>query len=138
MRIQRIGIALTCINLAILMFTLVSGHGHSAAADDVVPVLKARKLQIVDEQGRTRAEIIVAPPSTMPDGKKYAETTLFRLIDPNGRPGVKIATSADGSGLSVAGDSERRDWNGLQILADAKGTSLILTNKDGRVQTLKP
>ena len=138
MKTQRIGVALTVINLAILMFTFVSGHTHSATADDVVPVLRGRKLQIVDEQGRIRAEILVSPPNTTPDGKKYPETTLFRLIDPNGRPGVKVATSSDGSAISVAGDSERRDWNGIQILADAKGTSLILTNKDGRVQTIKP
>jgi hypothetical protein len=74
----------------------------------------------------------------MPDGKKYPEGALFRLIDPNGRPGVKIGTSADGSGMSLAGDSERREWNGVQILAEGTGSTLKLTNKNGRVQVIKP
>jgi len=138
MKIQRIGIILTVINLAILMFSFVSGHTRSSSADDVVPVLRGKKLEIVDDQGKVRAQIIVTAPETMPNGKKSAGGTLLRLIDPNGRPDVKIGGSADGSGISLAGDSERRDWNGIQILADARGTSLILTNKDGRVQTIKP
>ena len=138
MKAQRIGIVLTLVNLAILMFSFVSGQTRSSSADDVVPVLRGKKLEIVDDQGKVRAQIVVNPPSTGPDGKKYAGGALLRLIDPNGRPAIKLGGSEDGSGLSLAGDSEKRDWNGIQILADARGTSLILTNKDGRVQTIKP
>jgi len=138
MNSQRIGIALTVINLAILMFTFVSGHERSSVADDVVPVLRGKKLEIVDDQGKVRAQIVVNPASTGPDGRKYPGGALLRLIDPNGRPAVKLGGSTDGSGMSLAGDSEKREWNGVQILADERGSTIILTNKDGHVQTIKP
>jgi hypothetical protein len=63
---------------------------------------------------------------------------LLRLIDPNGRPGVKIGRSADGGGMSLAGDCEKRECNGAQIPAKAEGISVVLTNKDGKTQVVKP
>lgn len=101
-------------------------------------MLRGRGLEIVDEQGKLRAQIILQPASTTKDGQKYPETVLLWLIDPNGRPGVKIGTSEDGSGISLAGDSEQREWSGVQILAKGAGSSLKLTNKEGREQLTKP
>ena len=139
MRIQRIAIALTVINLLILI-TAMSRIG-SAATTQTVPMLRGRGLEIVDDQGKVRAQIIVLPADTAAKTARrqnYPETVLLRLIDPNGRPGVKIGTSVDGSGMSLAGDSERRDWNGIQILAESAGTSVKLTNKNGRKQIITP
>jgi len=139
MRIQRIAIALTVINLLILI-TAMSRIG-SAATTQTVPMLRGRGLEIVDDRGKVRAQIIVLPADTAAKtarGQNYPETVLLRLIDPNGRPGVKIGTSVDGSGMSLAGDSERRDWNGIQILAESAGTSVKLTNKNGRKQIITP
>jgi hypothetical protein len=68
----------------------------------------------------------------------YAETVLLRLIDPNGRPAVKLGASVDGSGLGLAGDSERREWSGVQILAEGTGSLVKLVNKDGREQVVQP
>jgi hypothetical protein len=138
MKIQRIAIALTVINLFILA-TALSGIG--SAATQTVPMLRGRGLEIVDARGRLRAQIILIAADTAAKTARattYPETVLLRLIDPNGRPGVKIGTSADGSGISLAGDSERRDWNGIQILAESTGTSLKLTNKNGRKQVITP
>ena len=139
MRIQRIAIALTVINLLILI-TAMSRIG-SAATTQTVSMLRGRGLEIVDDRGKVRAQIIVLPVDTAAKtarGQNYPETVLLRLIDPNGRPGVKIGTSVDGSGMSLAGDSERRDWNGVQILAESAGTSVKLTNKNGRKQIITP
>ena len=139
MRIQRIAIALTVINLLILI-TAMSRIG-SAATTQTVPMLRGRGLEIVDDRGKVRAQIIVLPADTAAKTARrqnYPETVLLRLIDPNGRPGVKIGTSVDGSGMSLAGDSERRDWNGVQILAESAGTSVKLTNKNGRKQVITP
>ena len=139
MRIQRIAIALTVINLLILI-TAMSRIG-SAATTQTVPMLRGRGLEILDDRGKVRAQIIVLPADTAAKtarGQNYPETVLLRLIDPNGRPGVKIGTSVDGSGMSLAGDSERRDWNGVQILAESAGTSVKLTNKNGRKQIIAP
>lgn len=104
---------------------------------DIAPVLRSRALEIVDGQGKVRAQITVLP-STTQDGKTYPETVLLRLIDPNGRPAVKIGASVDGTGMSLAGDSERRAWSGVQILAEGTGSLLKLVNKDGREQVIEP
>jgi hypothetical protein len=136
MNTQRLAIVLTVINLVILMFILA--HVHPATAEGVAPVLRGRALEIVDDHGKVRAQIIVAPATTMPDGQRYPETVLLRLSDPNGRPVVKIGGSVDGSGISLGGDSERRDWNGVQILAKGTGSFLKITNKDGRERLVKP
>jgi hypothetical protein len=138
MKTQRIAIALTVINLLILV-TAMSRIG--SAATQPSPMLRGRGLEIVDARGKVRAQIILIAADTAAKtarGTTYPETVLLRLIDPNGRPGVKIGTSVDGSGISLAGDSERRDWNGIQILAESAGTSLKLTNKNGRKQIITP
>ena len=137
MKTQRLALVLTLINLGILTLILLF-QARAATADGAAPVLRGRSLEIVDDQGKVRAAILVTAPTTMPDGKKYPEGVLLRLIDHNGRPGVKIGTGVEGSGISLAGDSEKREWSGVQILASATGSSLKLTNRDGREQTLKP
>lgn len=136
MNTQRLSLVLTVLNLILLAFILV--YLRPASTGAVAPVLRAHAFELVDEQGKVRAQLIVVPPSTMPDGQKYPETSLFRLIDLNGRPGVKISTSVDGSGLTLAGDSEHTEWNGVQILAEAAGSSMKLTNKDGSEKLVKP
>ena len=136
MKIQQTAVLLTVVNLLLLASTLT--QLGAAPAREVSPFLRVRGLEIVDEQGRKRAEVVVFPPSIGKDGKKGADTVLFRLIDPNGRPGVKIGTSEEGSGISLAGDSEKRDWSGVQLLADGTASVVKLTNKDGTVQLIKP
>jgi hypothetical protein len=136
MNIQRLAMILTLINLIILIFVLTSVP--PASAQGVTPVLRGRALEIVDDQGRVRAWVGTLPATTMPDGQKYPETILFRLIDTNGRPAVKIGGSVDGSGMSLEGDSERREWGGVQILAQGAGTTLKLTNQDGTEKLVIP
>jgi hypothetical protein len=136
MKSQRLALVLTVINLLLLMFTL--SQGRSATARGVASVLRGSALEIVDDRGKLRAQIVVQPAAVTPDGQKYPDTVLLRLIDPNGRPAVKIGASADGSGMSLAGDSEQREWSGIQILAEGQGSSLKLTNKDRREQLIKP
>lgn len=105
MRIQRLLIALTVVNLGLLLFLLLS-HIRPALANSVAPVVRGRALEIVDDQGRVRTSIKVQPAATFkPTGKKYPETVILRLIDPNGRPEVKIVASEQGAGLSFVGDS---------------------------------
>ena len=136
MNSQRLAIALTMVNLLILLSIL--SPVSPVLAGEVTRVLRGRALEIVDDHGKLRAQIIIQPASTTADGKTYRESVLFRLIDPNGRPGVKIGTSEDGSGISLAGDSQRREWSGVRIPAQGMGSSPKLTNKDGREQLLRP
>jgi hypothetical protein len=137
MRIQRLAVALTVINFVLLMSILIL-ISRSAELPGIAPVLRGRALEIVDARGDVRAEIIVAPAGSMPNGTSYPETVLLRLIDPNGRPVVKIDASTEGSGLMLSGDSERREWSGVQMLAGGKGSRMRLLNRDGREQVIQP
>ena len=137
MKIQRLLIALTVINIALLTFSVA--RPGAAGVESVAPVLRGRALEIVDDRGRIRASIAVLPADPtvkMPDGTTgYPETVLLRLITSEGRPNVKLATTEDGAGLVLGGESNPTH---VQILARGAGTSLKLSNKDGREQIVKP
>src|SRR5262245_41692045 len=137
MKTQRLAIALTVVNLFILIFLLA--QMRSSSADGVVPVLRGRTLEIVDEQGKVRASIKVHPADKtykMPDGKiGYPETVMFRLIDANGRPEVKLGASEEGGGLGLVGSS---DSTHVILQAEGADSSLKLTDKGGRQQIIKP
>jgi hypothetical protein len=136
MKIQRLLIALTVVNLGLLMFLLA--QIRLSEAHSVEPVLRGRALEIVDDQGRVRASITVHPADptgSMPHGKPYPDTVILRLIDPKGRPAVKLLTSEQGSGLGLAGDS---DSTYVRLGAQGTNSSLQLTNKDGRQQLITP
>jgi hypothetical protein len=135
MKIQRLLIGLTLVNLALLIFTLA--QMRPAAAQGVTPVLRGRALEIVDDHGRIRASIQVLPASTQKNGELSSETVLLRLITEKGRPSVKIGSSEHAAGLSLAGPSNTKD---TYVILEAKGTasSLTLKNEDGREQVVKP
>jgi hypothetical protein len=78
---------------------------------------------------------IMADGTVVKDGKTYPETVRFRLIRPDGRPSVKITTSEEGSALTLGGGI---DPTYIVLSADGGDSSLQLTNKDSRLQTVKP
>ena len=100
-------------------------------------MLRGRALEIVDDQGRVRASLSVLPAGTSAHGDRYPETVLLRLITERGRPSVKISTSEEAAGLSLAGPSSTRN---TYVILEAKGTASSLRMKDenGREQTVKP
>ena len=137
MKTQRLLIALTIANIALLILSLA--RAGAAGAEGVAPVLRGRALEIVDDHGRVRASIAVLPANPavkMPDGTTgYPETVLLRLATSEGRPDVKLAATEDGAALVLGGES---DPTYVQILARGVSTSLKLSNKDGREQVIKP
>ena len=142
MKTQRIFIALSVINLGLTIFLLAQLHRVDARGTDPgspAPVLRGSSLEIVDDQGRVRASIKTHPGDPnfkMPDGSTgYPETVLFRLIDPKGRPEVKIGASVEGGAVGLIGENDT-----THALLEAKGvdTSLKLTNKAGKQQLIKP
>ena len=135
MKVQPLLIALTLVNLALLVFTLA--QIRPAVAEGAPPVLRGRALEIVDERGRVRASVNVLPAGTQPNGEAYAETVLLRLITERGRPSVKIGASEQAAGVSLAGPTNTKD---TYVILEAKGTasSLRLRNEDGREQIVKP
>ena len=136
MNIQRFLVALTLVNVMLLIFLLA--ETRSAMAQTVAPVLRGRALEIVDDQGRVRATLSVLPadPDVIAtDGKAFPETVVLRLIDPKYGPVVKIAGSARGAGIGLGGDSEAKY---ALIEATPSGSFVTLTDPDGRQQRLKP
>jgi len=136
MKMQRLFMALTIVNLGLLMFLLA--QLRRVEADSVAPVLRGRELEIVDDQGRVRASIKVQPAdpkAKLPNGKPYPETVILRLIDPKGRPEVKLGASEQGSGLGLIGET---DSTYVVLKAEGLDSSLKMINQDGRQQLIKP
>ena len=135
MKIQRFLVVLTLVNLVVLIFTVAAMR--PAVAQGVTPVLRGRSLEIVDDQGRVRASLSVLPAGTSAHGDRYPETVLLRLITERGRPSVKISTSEEAAGVSLAGPSNTKD---TYVILEAKGTasSLTMKSENGREQIVKP
>jgi len=135
MRSQRLLFALTALNLVLLLFILFSSTVPALASTSVSPVLRGRALEIVDDRGRVRASIKLHPAHTFePTGKRYPETVMLRLIDPNGRPEIKIGASVEGGGLSLVGVS---DSTQVLLLADSS-SSVRLKNRSGQERVIQP
>jgi len=160
MKIQRLLIVLTVVNLGLMVYLLAqtrtakaktaapaAAQGKAkaaegiapAAAEGVAPVLRGRALEIVDDKGKVRASIAIYPadPSVkMPDGTTgYPETVLLRLINSKGRPNIKIDAQDIGAGVMVGGES---DPTYASLSARGASASLKMINKDGQQQTFKP
>ena len=136
MKNQRFLVALTVVNLALLLFMLAQ-QVRPAFAEGATPVLRGRALEIVDEQGRVRASLNVLPAGRSSNGDAYAETVLLRLITERGRPSVKIGASEQAAGLSLAGPTNTKD---TYVILEPKErtTSLKMRNEDGHEQIIKP
>ena len=145
MKLNRIFVVLTLLNLGLTVFLLaqvgrVQATGSSiSASDTVAPVLRGRELEIVDDQGKVRASIKIHagdPQYKWPDGKVgYPETVMLRLIDPNGRPEVKMGASVEGAGLGLIGGT---DSTQLILKTEGPDSSIKLQNKTGKQQLIRP
>ena len=135
MKMHRLLVLLTLVNLGVLAFTLAAMR--PVVAQGVTPVLRGRSLEIVDDQGRVRASLSVLPAGTSAHGDRYPETVLLRLITERGRPSVKISTSEEAAGVSLAGPSNTKD---TYVILEAKGTasSFKMRNENGREKIVKP
>ena len=132
MTTRRLLLALTLVNLGLMVFLLTRvapPEAHGAES-----VLRARALEIVDDRGRARASIKIQPGGTA-NGKAYPETVILRLIDPNGRPSVKLAGSEQGAGLGLVGED---DSTHVVLKAEEGSASLKLASKAGQERVIQP
>ena len=136
MNSQRMVTVLVVVNVVFLAFQLAHG---SAPSNAIAPVLRGRALELVDDNGRVRAEIKVLPAQPtlkMPDGSTgFPETVQLRLISSQGSPNVKLAATEDGSGL-VLGAGAAEGY--VQILARGEKPFIRILNKDGKEEVIKP
>src|SRR6186997_529193 len=134
-KLQRLTIVLTVFNLILLALSLA--QLRPAVAQGVASVVRAHALEIVDDEGRVRAEIKVLPAQPalkMPDGTTgYPEAVQLRLINSQNSPHVKLATTEDGSGLVLGGEKGH-----TQLLSRGTDPFIKIATKDGRERTIKP
>jgi hypothetical protein len=137
MNTQKLLIALTAVNLGLLGYQVIQPRLAVASTLNSPGVLRGRALEIVDEQGRIRASIAVLPedPKVIWKGKPYPETTLLRLMSPDGRPNVKLGASHSGAALVIGGEA---DPTYVQVLAEGGESTLKLVNKDAVERLIKP
>ena len=131
-------IALVLAGLDLVLIGLVLVHVRPMAAEHVSPgVLRGSALELVDAQGRVRAElkVIAADPDVkMPDGTRGApETVLLRLIDSKGGPNVKLAATEDGSGLVLGGEKGY-----VQLLSRGQNPYVKIVTGGGQERLIKP
>lgn len=145
MRAQRLAIGLTVVNLVLLVLILGSRLPLAAlaaaantpgasppATQEVVPILRGRALELVDERGQIRSRLNVEA-----DGE-----VVLRLIDRNGEIRVKLGAGEGGSGLLLLDEATEP---GVHIVARRIATparptttSVILRGTDGGQRVIKP
>lgn len=134
MKIQRIAIALTVINLVIMIILLTKMNTATAQKHQPkLPVLRGSGLEIVDSLGRIRASISFHA-AVEKDGATYPSGILLRLIDSLGQPSVKIGAAEDGPGISLSNESQGY----IQILAKENDEFIKIKSTGGKEQLMKP
>lgn len=122
MKFQRVAIGFSVLNLLLLLFLLA--QVPSTAQQSVTPIVRTRAFELVDENGKIRAQINL---------EKTGEV-VFRLRDAKGTIRSKFAAGEDGSGLSLMDD---RTEATVQIRANQSGGGIILIDRKGNVQSVK-
>lgn len=117
MKTQRLVMALTAINLALLVFTV--------SAQNAAAVLRASAFELVDERGVVRARL----------GIKGSGTAELDLFDRTGTIRVKLGADQNGSGLVLADDTAQP---GVHMIARRNATHITLKATDGRERAIKP
>lgn len=123
MKARRLVVLLTTINTGVLVVLLIRSARLFAASDP--ETVRARAIELVDQQGRVRAQLNVEP-----NGE-----AVFRLRDAKGEIRVKLGADGAGSGLILLdGATEPR----IHMLAKDHGISMTLTNKGGQRRVITP
>jgi hypothetical protein len=130
MKMQRLAIALTAINLVLLLLTAARAAGTAELT--VSPVLRGRVLELVDDRGRVRSRLNV---------ERSGEVVL-RLLDQNGTIRVKLGAGEDGSGLLLADEATEP---AIHMIARRTGTSkratttsITLRGTNGQQRVIRP
>jgi hypothetical protein len=124
MNSNRLAIALTVINLILLI--IVIAQSRMIANQTIPEVLRVRAFELVDENGRVRAQLNI---------DETNGEVIFRLRDEQESIRVKLGASEEGSGLLLINDLTEP---GVHLMAKQDDTSLTITNQSGAEQVIKP
>lgn len=145
MKTERLALALTAANLVLLILVFArvlptsaravdagSIRGTAAPEDSVVPILRGRALELLDDHDQVRVRI---------RGETDGEVVL-RLLDGDGTIRVKLGAGESGSGLLLLDEATEP---GVHIIARRTGTtatpattSVTLRGADGRRRVIVP
>ena len=112
MQIQRLAIALTAINLVLLLLTLA--QAGRTTEQTATSILRGHALELVDNRGQVRSRLNV----------ESTGEVVLRLLDQNGTIRVKLGAGEDGSGLMLADEATEP---AIHIIARRTSTSERLT-----------
>jgi hypothetical protein len=118
MNMQRAAVALSVLNLLVLVF-LLTQMGTTSAQSEVSPLVRARALEIVDEGGKVRAQLNVESNGEV----------IFRLRDGEGTIRSKYGADERGSALLLMDD---RTEATVRMRANKDGGGLSLYGRDGK------
>ena len=108
MRVIRLTIALTAINLVVLL--LAAAQAGSTSDQTVVPVLRGRAIELVDDRGLVRAQLKV----------ESSGEVMLKMTDRQGTIRVKLGAGEHGSGLMLADETTEP---GVHLIARRTGTA---------------
>lgn len=124
MNTNRLAVALAVINLILLI--VVIAQSRMIANQTIPEVLRVRAFELVDGNGRVRAQLNI---------DETNGEVIFRLRDEKETIRVKLGASEEGSGLLLINDLTEP---GVHLLAKQDDTSLTLTDQSGAEQVIKP
>jgi len=133
MKSQRFLLLLTSLNLVLLVGLILDRAKPAFAQQGALPMLRGSGLEIVDARGRVRAMIAVLPSTTV-DSKRYPETVLLRLTDPQSGPVVKIGAASNGGAIGLTDGADR----GVQVFAHDTGSFVRIVDRAGRERVIRP
>ena len=133
MKSQRFLLLLTSLNLVLLVGLILDRAKPAFAQRGALPMLRGSGLEIVDARGRVRAMIAVLPSTTV-DSKRYPETVLLRLTDPQSGPVVKIGAASNGGAIGLTDGADR----GVQVFAHDTGSFVRIVDRAGRERVIRP
>jgi hypothetical protein len=116
--------------LGVLAGSLLIRFAPNVAAQDQeagepVDVIRARRIELIDEDGRTRAQLTV----------EESGEAVLRIRDPEGTIRVKLGASESGSGLVLLDD---RTEPGIHMLANSEGSKITLAERGKPERVIAP
>lgn len=122
MKFHRLCVSLCVVNLLFLVFMTI--QDRSRADEHVIPVLRTRAIELLDDKGKKRAQLNVESNGEV----------VFRLRDPTGTIRAKFGADERGSGLVLM---DERTEPTVQLRANKDGGNLALYTREGRRSVIK-
>ena len=123
MRMQRLAIALTVLNMGLLL--VVAARDGSTYAQTPPRVLRGEAIELVGRDGQVRAALTV----------ESSGEAVFRLRDAKGTIRVKLGASDDGSALLLLDGSTEP---AVHVVSRRTGTTFTMRGADGRMHEITP